>query len=97
MTIEERCCCAQDHLTKRELRVIELVAAGYTNTQIARHISLSRHTVASQVTAAMRRVGAGNRVELVARSYAVNLLTTGTWPPTASGRRCVGAPSLQQG
>jgi DNA-binding CsgD family transcriptional regulator len=90
MLTEDRCCCADDHVTGRELRVIELVATGYTNAQIARHIGLSQHTVASQVTAAMRRIGAGNRAELVARSYAVSLLTAGTWPPVASGRRCLG-------
>lgn len=31
------------------------------------------------------RWAAANRTELVARAYALGVLTTGAWPPSASG------------
>jgi DNA-binding CsgD family transcriptional regulator len=78
MAVDDNCCCDQEHMTRRELDVIALVAVGYSNAQIAWRIGLSRHTVATHVTTAMRRVGARNRAELVARCYAIDFLVVGT-------------------
>lgn len=83
------CCCQDEHLTTRELNMIAHVAAGLSNSQIGRCLGLSPHTVASHVATAMRRLGAANRAELVARAYVSDLLDATAWPPTPTGRRCV--------
>ncbi|MFE0590109.1 response regulator transcription factor [Micromonospora echinospora] len=83
------CCCHRDHLTPRELDVVELVALGMSNERIAERLCLSPHTVATHISTAMRRVGAVNRVALVSRCYMLRLLTADSWPPVTSGRRCV--------
>lgn len=51
-------------LSKRERAVAELVAAGLTNTEIAERLFVSRRTVESHVSAAYRKLGVTNRVEL---------------------------------
>lgn len=83
------CCCQAQHLSPQELVVIELVAAGLSNQQIGRALSVSPHTVASQIATAMKRLEAQNRAELVARSYVTGLLAGQAWPPVSTGRRCL--------
>lgn len=83
------CCCGCDHVTAREIDVIVLAAAGLSNSQIARRMTLSGHTVSTYVIDAMHRLGARNRTELVARCYANGLLDTRAWPPEATGQRCI--------
>jgi DNA-binding NarL/FixJ family response regulator len=51
-------------LTKSERAVLDLVATGLTNTQIADELHLSRRTVESHVSAAYRKLGVDTRVEL---------------------------------
>ncbi len=51
-------------LTDAERRVALLVAEGFTNTQIAERLVLSRRTVDSQVLAAYRKLGVSSRVGL---------------------------------
>ena len=51
-------------LSPSEAQVIELVAAGLTNIEIAERLVLSRRTVESHVSSAYRKFGVGNRVEL---------------------------------
>lgn len=89
MLTEASCCCAQQHLSNQEVSVIVLVARGMSNQQIGRVMSISRHTVASYLASAMRRLTVQNRAELVARCYAAELLRCGTWPPVSTGRRCL--------
>ncbi|WP_084678547.1 helix-turn-helix domain-containing protein [Actinopolymorpha alba] len=74
-------------LTVSEVKVVELAAAGRTNDQIGRELSLSSHTVAAYLAEAMRRVGARNRAELVARCYVSGVLDVGQWPPCAVAAR----------
>jgi DNA-binding NarL/FixJ family response regulator len=83
------CCCSCNHLTPREVDVTVLAAAGLSNSEIARRMKLSGHTVSTYVIDAMHRLGARNRTELVARCYANGLLDAGSWPPEATGRRCI--------
>jgi DNA-binding NarL/FixJ family response regulator len=64
-------------LTKREVEVLNLVASGLTNSEIAGNLVLSVRTVDHHVEAVLRKLGARTRAE--ARSAAVTLgLTTGT-------------------
>jgi DNA-binding CsgD family transcriptional regulator len=51
-------------LTRSERTVVALVGEGLTNEAIALRLHLSRRTVESHVSAAYRKLGVGNRVEL---------------------------------
>ena len=86
---ERGCCCHLGHLTQRELDVLELVAQGLSNDQIATRLHLSTQTVAHHLSAMLQRLGSHNRAELVARGFAGGLLQIGVWPPARSGRRCI--------
>ena len=83
------CCCDLDHLTLRDLDVLELVARGLSNDQIAARLHVSTQTVAHHLSGMLRRLDAHNRAELVARGFTTGLLCAGQWPPIRSGRRCV--------
>jgi DNA-binding CsgD family transcriptional regulator len=51
-------------LTATERRVVDLVADGLPNAEIARRLFVSRRTVESHTSAAYRKVGVSSRVEL---------------------------------
>ena len=57
-------------LTRREYDVFQLMAEGSTNQQIARRLSISEGTVKSHVKHILRKLGAANRAEAVARWHA---------------------------
>jgi DNA-binding CsgD family transcriptional regulator len=50
-------------LTAREQQVLELVAEGLSNGQIAERLYISRKTVSVHVSAILRKLGAGSRTE----------------------------------
>ena len=50
--------------TQRERQVLTLVAAGYSNKEIAQHCTVSEQTVKHQLTRMFDKVGATNRLEL---------------------------------
>jgi DNA-binding NarL/FixJ family response regulator len=54
-------------LTTREREVLELMASGATNTQIAQDLVVSEGTVKSHVKRILRKLHAANRAEAVAR------------------------------
>lgn len=70
-------------LTPRETAILRLVAAGCTNSHIARMLHISSHTVAQHIAGMLHRTVSQNRSELVARAYSAGILVTGTWPPEA--------------
>lgn len=53
-------------LTERELAVLRLVADGRTNRQIGERLTLSALTVKSHLARISRKVGTGDRAEMVA-------------------------------
>ena len=55
-----------DSLTPTEVRVVELVAEGMTNPEIAERLFVSRRTVATHVEHVFQKLGHANRVELAA-------------------------------
>ena len=52
-------------LTQRELEVLELVAAGLGNKEVASRLEISEHTVKFHVASIMGKLGAGSRTEAV--------------------------------
>lgn len=56
-------------LTAREEAVLDLIAAGRTNTEIAEELYLSLSTVKTHISALMTKLSARNRVEIVIWAY----------------------------
>jgi DNA-binding CsgD family transcriptional regulator len=54
-------------LTTRELEVLQLMAEGNTNAEIAAHLVIAEGTVKSHVKHVLRKLRAGNRTEAVTR------------------------------
>lgn len=65
---------ANGELSKREREVLQLVAAGETNSEIASHLHLSPHTVKEYASSAYRKLGVRNRLEAVTRADKLGLL-----------------------
>lgn len=61
-------------LTRRESEVLDLMAGGLTNTEIAKRLFLSGKTVERHVSAVLRKVDAGTRTEAVAAARRIGLL-----------------------
>jgi two-component system response regulator DesR len=61
-------------LTEREREVLELIAAGSTNREIAEKLYLSPHTVKEHTSVLYRKLHARNRAEAVRRAQRVGLL-----------------------
>ncbi|MGW4568817.1 PAS domain-containing protein [Streptomyces sp. NPDC004561] len=68
-------------VTPVEGRVLALLASGATTARAARDLGLSVDGVNYHLRRLSSRWGAANRTELVARAYALGVLTPGTWPP----------------
>lgn len=60
--LSENCCKL---LTRREREVVQLVADGLSNREIALHMKLSQHTVKNYLFQVFDKIGVSNRVELV--------------------------------
>jgi DNA-binding NarL/FixJ family response regulator len=56
---------AQAPLSERELQVIELVAAGLTNQEIAEKLEISKRTVDNHISNILTKTETENRVALV--------------------------------
>lgn len=87
----ESCCCTSQHLTDRELRIIELLPFGRTTEEVADELMVAPSTVANQVARMFEKLGCRNRVQLVSICYAAGILRSRYWPPQLTGRRCVPA------
>lgn len=61
-----------DTLTSREREVLELLAAGCTNTTIGRQLMIAEGTVKKHVVHVLRKLDVANRSEAVARWYRAN-------------------------
>ena len=60
-------------LSDRERAVLELMAAGSTNPEIAETLHLSKHTVKEHTSAVFRKLGVRNRTEAVQRAERLGL------------------------
>ena len=61
-------------LTPREQEVLELLAAGASNKEIARQLDVSVHTVKFHVASVLRKLGADGRLEAVGNGLRTGLL-----------------------
>ncbi|MGH2875009.1 MAG: response regulator transcription factor [Solirubrobacteraceae bacterium] len=62
-------------LTERERDVLELIAGGSTNREIAERLYLSPHTVKEHTSALYRKLQVRNRAEAVRRAQRIGLLS----------------------
>lgn len=60
-------------LSPREREVIELVAAGWTNREVAAQLHLSPHTVKGLTSSLYKKLGAKNRADAVRRAQRLGL------------------------
>ncbi len=63
-----------DPLTRRELEVLEMLAAGRSNQAIAAELVVTLDTVKKHVGHVLGKLGAANRTEAVARARELNML-----------------------
>jgi two-component system response regulator DesR len=61
-------------LTPREQEVLELVATGATNREIAAELHLSPHTVKEHASALYKKLEARNRADAVLRAQRLGIL-----------------------
>lgn len=52
-------------LSERELQIVELVASGLTNQEIAEKLDISKRTVDNHISNILTKTATGNRVALV--------------------------------
>lgn len=56
-----------ESLTRRELEVLQMLAAGLSNKAIAERLNISEHTVKFHVASILGKLGAGSRTEAVSQ------------------------------
>lgn len=61
-------------LSERERQVLEMIASGSTNREIAQCLLLSPHTVKDHTSALYRKVGARNRAQAILRAQRLGIL-----------------------
>jgi DNA-binding NarL/FixJ family response regulator len=61
-------------LSPRERSVLELMASGSTNPEIAEALHLSKHTIKEHTSAVYRKLGVRNRTEAVQRAQRLGLV-----------------------
>jgi len=49
------CCFTSEHLSQREAEVLQVVAAGHTNKEVATILAMSVHTVDRHMSSMLRR------------------------------------------
>ncbi len=64
-----------NHLTDREHEVLRLVAAGKSNPEIARVLSISTFTARNHVCSVLAKLNLERRVELVLLSMSIDNIT----------------------
>jgi two-component system, NarL family, nitrate/nitrite response regulator NarL len=64
-----------EHLTRRELEVLQQLAEGLSNKAIAKRLEISENTVKFHVNALLEKFGVGSRTEVVIRAIQNGLVT----------------------
>ena len=63
-------------LTRREMEVVQLIARGYSNRELAKELSLSEETVKRHLSNTFDKTGVSTRLELALFAMAHNLVAT---------------------
>ncbi len=53
------------NLTERELKIVELILAGYTNGSIGEYLDISSNTVKNHISNIYKKINVSNRYELM--------------------------------
>ncbi|GAA1309373.1 helix-turn-helix transcriptional regulator [Saccharothrix xinjiangensis] len=77
----ERDVVGDDRLSEVSARVLERVAAGESNPEIATRLRLSKQGVEYHIGTMLRRFGVSNRAALVSRAFTAGLFSGAEWPP----------------
>ncbi|MCS7476813.1 response regulator transcription factor [Umezawaea endophytica] len=72
---------ADKPLTELDARILEGIANGESNVQLAGRLHLSRQGIEYRVAALLRKLQAPNRTALIARAYTLGLFGKRAWPP----------------
>jgi DNA-binding NarL/FixJ family response regulator len=64
-----------EQLTPREAEILELLAQGLANKQIALYLEISEHTVKFHISSIYAKLGATNRMEAVRMGLQLGLIT----------------------
>lgn len=62
-------------LTERERQILQLVASGNSNAELAQHLFLSEATIKTHVSSILRKLGVRDRVQAVIAAYDAGLVT----------------------
>ncbi|GAB4009925.1 response regulator transcription factor [Nocardioides ultimimeridianus] len=86
----------QTQLSRRELDVLQHLAAGLSNPETASTLNLSRHTVKQHTSAVYRKLGVRNRAEAASRAQELGLIGGGAVRQQGlSGPGTAGAPTTR--
>ena len=85
---------ALDRLSERELAVLELVAKGASNIEIAAELCVSERTVKGHVGSIFAKLGTRDRAAAIVLAYEAGVIVPGASPAgaTPAGRRAAGTP-----
>ena len=61
-------------ISERELEVLELLAAGRSNKEIARHLDVSPNTIKTHVTRLFEKLGARRRTQAILRARELGVI-----------------------
>jgi DNA-binding NarL/FixJ family response regulator len=75
--------CTAAGVTPQEAAILRLVAGGYSNKEIARHLGISAGTVKNHISDVLRKLDARDRTHAVLKAIAGHVLSNGDAGPRA--------------